>query len=119
MNVRVLSHGEYKLLDQIPKELLSDPDPARTIAIAALEGDELLGCAFLVVLPHIEGIWVKPEHQKGIVAKRIEEVLVEHSKRVLGIDRIFAYAFTDQIASYLERVGYKRIPVTLYEKEAV
>jgi RimJ/RimL family protein N-acetyltransferase len=119
VQIRTLEPHEFHLLDQVPSGMLSGTDPDRCFAVGALEGDKLIGCALLVVLPHIEGIWVDPEHRNGLTAAGLEKSLVRWSHEVLGIEKIFAYAFTDQIAGYLERIGYKRIPVTLYEKETV
>jgi N-acetylglutamate synthase-like GNAT family acetyltransferase len=103
------------LLDQVPGGLLEGTDLDKCLGVAAVEDGKLLGCAFLVALPHIEGIWVREDKRGSPLANQMMEHLKDRA-RDIGIDRIFAYAFNEKIADYLGRIGYHFV-ASAYEKE--
>lgn len=52
-----------------------DPSTAR-IAVVENEAGQIVGCWALVWLPHVEGVWVHPDHQKkGSVARRLWQLM--------------------------------------------
>jgi len=68
-------------------------------------------------LPHIEGTWVREDLRSGRVGFRLVK-LVEQFLSYIG--RSYAWAFvseaTPEYAEYMERMGYIRVPVTVWTK---
>lgn len=115
IDVSILHHEDYdEILGQAPDRAV--PDPAYTVAAAAVDGNgELVGRCFLVVLSHIEAPWIREDHRGGTLLKRLESLLVEYGEE-FGIGKVFAFAGSPKLANYLERLGYTKSDLTVYEK---
>lgn len=92
------------------------PDPRYSIALIAKGGDEVIGRVFLVAPVHVEGPWVSPLWRGSPVGKRLLDE-VERQAKELKVSKVIAYARDEQIENYLSRLGYKRMPLTVWEKE--
>jgi len=93
--------------------------PADTVGVLAIEdGKAVVGQTAVLNLPIIEGTIVA-EEKRGTpllfrLIKRVEELYLE-----LGKTYSWAMAATPEVEAYLERLGYSKVPVTLYTKNLV
>jgi N-acetylglutamate synthase-like GNAT family acetyltransferase len=93
--------------------------PVDTFGVLAIEGGEkVVGQTAILNLPVIEGTIVVDE-KKGTtllyrLIKRVEELY-----RELGKTHAWAMAAEPEVEDYLERLGYHKVPVTLYTKELI
>lgn len=100
-----------------------DPDgvqwPNDSIVVVAKNGDEKIkGRSAIIQLPHIEGTWVDESLRGTTLAFRlvaeVEKILKENS-------RTHAWAFIEEsrpeVISYMERIGYKKMPFILMSRE--
>jgi len=94
--------------------------PAESIAVVARDAGETQGISVLIPLLHIEGTWVSEKKRGSFVLVRLIE-RVEEIVRSAGRSHVFAFADERQpeVAGYLERLGYVRMPFHVYSKELV
>lgn len=107
-------------VEEIPGALAVDgavfPDGA--IVIGAFNGDgKIVGRTALMAIAHIEGTWVAEELRGGFVAAR----LVRKAEQTLAENGFTsALAFTPdenpKVGEYLNRVGYTRLPLSVWQK---
>jgi len=92
--------------------------PPEFTVLAAFDDKGLAGRTTVVTVPHIEGTWVREDLRKT----RIGYVMfkeMENFVRSLGRTHTLAYAYDEQpeVADYLARLGYERLPLTIWAKD--
>lgn len=113
--VRVLDPEEYDLLRQVPDGFM--PDPENSVAVVALDDSgRLAGRMTVVVIPHLEGTWVREDFRGGTVAFRMEKAVIERM-RELGPKKLLAFVVDETHEGYMERLGYRKLQMTVWEKE--
>jgi N-acetylglutamate synthase-like GNAT family acetyltransferase len=91
--------------------------PIDTIGVLAIEDDKsVVGQTAIINLPVIEGTIVAEERRGTTLLYRLIK-RVEELYRELGKSHSWAMAASPEVESYLERLGYQKVPVTLYTKE--
>lgn len=113
---------EYKLITGIELNLVDisgkNDWPWDTFAVVAVEDGKVVGQSAILNLPCIEGTTVVEEKRGGSLAFRLIQKVEELYK---SLDKPSAVAMvsetTPEVATYMERIGYKRVPVTVYVKE--
>lgn len=115
MEFRVLNGTEARAADPQGQEW-----PDNTEAIIAVEDEKVVGFTAWLFLPHIEGTFVVPEKRHTSLGFR----LVRNMEQLLAarnISHSFAYAYDRQpeVSDYLERLGYEKIPVSVWIKPLV
>ena len=111
--IRKLRDAEYPLLKGIEEGFC--PDPASSLAIVAEAEGKIVGRMLLVAPAHIEGTWVAEEFRNGTTGIRMMKKM-EAEARNLGLPKLFCFAEDWKIEEYLERLGYSRCKVTVWEK---
>lgn len=108
-------------LEEFP--LASGPEnviwPSNAVILGAWRGEKLVGRIGLVVLPHIEGLWVDPaERGVGDIARALHSE-IENASRELGREFIFAFVPENLpgMAGHLSRAEYEKLPIELYGKK--
>lgn len=91
------------------------PNADHSVALVAEDDKNLIGRIFLISPVHIEGPHVEPDYRGSTVFKRLV-VAAEEKARAEGINKVFCFAKDDQMADYIERLGYKPSQLTVYEK---
>lgn len=109
-----LHPSEFDLLESVDDGFI--PDRNHSVAMVARNEHHIIGRVFLMSPCHVEGIFVERQWRNGTVMKRLVEA-VELEARAEGISKIFCFAKDDQMADYIERLGYKPSQLTVYEKE--
>lgn len=99
-----------------------DPDkiewPDDTIVVYAREGEKIVGRSTIMQIPHIEGTWVDEQHRRSTLAPRlvakVESIMKQANKKAS-----FAFIQNSQpeVAGYMERIGYARMPLEVFSKE--
>jgi N-acetylglutamate synthase-like GNAT family acetyltransferase len=112
--IRKLADAEYDLLLKIEEGYR--PDPASSIAVVAESDGEIVGRMLLVAPAHIEGTWIKEKFRHGTTGIRMIRFMEAEAKK-LGLPKIFSYADSCKTEDYLERLGYTRCRLTVWEKE--
>jgi N-acetylglutamate synthase-like GNAT family acetyltransferase len=115
VKVRRLEPGEWDLLHGVDDGF--SPDPKASIAVCAFnESGDIIGRIFLVAPVHVEGIFIDRQWRNtGLMKKLVERIEDEASKE--GLKKVLAFAKDDEMADYIQRLGYDATPVRLYVKE--
>lgn len=114
IEVKRLASDEYEILSTVQEGYCPDPD--NSIAVIARNEGKILGRVLLIRPFHIEGTWIDEEYRKSSVGYRMF-MHIEREARTMGHTRIFSYAPNEEIEGYLERLGYKKLPVTVWAKD--
>lgn len=114
MIIRVLPPNEYPRLAAVEEGYV--PDPNNAVVLVAEEDGEIVGRWFLVVMPHVEGIWIRPDKRGGTLGYRLEKAMCTEAKDA-GLERILAFADNDTHVDYMTRLGWKKLPFTVMTKE--
>jgi hypothetical protein len=79
-------------------------DPSTTrIAVVESEQGEILGCWALVWLPHVEGVWIRPDHQKKTSVARKLWRLMHGFVREAQRSTVITGAQRDDVAALLTK----------------
>lgn len=113
IEIRKLNPSEFGVLNHFADGYV--PNPQHSIALVADNEHHIIGRIFLVAPIHIEGIHIDPPWRNGIVMKQLVDA-VEIEARAEGVSKLFCFAKDDQMANYIERLGYKPSQLTVYEK---
>lgn len=99
--------------NELPKPT---PPPDCSVAVVAHDDEgKLIGTMYLVSPAHLEGAWVDFSKRGGWVLHRLVNKAEELSKKA-KLSKLFAYAVDAKMENYLERLGYKKTPMTVWEK---
>lgn len=115
MQVRLLKPNEYELLKQAPDKFV--PDPRLSLVVAATSGDKLIGRICVLPVCHVEGAWIKRKHRGNTIGFRMHKKLSEEASRLWNLGKLIAFAVDSEMEDYLNRLGYKKSPMTVWEKE--
>lgn len=94
--------------------------PDESVVCLAIEGERVVGHSSILATNLIEGTVIVSDKQSGSLAFRLVRHMEELMKKG-GNEAAFAFAPDEnpEIGDYLSRVGYVRLPVTLYLKKLV
>ena len=109
-----LEKSEFPILRTIEEGYC--PDPNSSIALIAKDGDEIVARMLLIAPAHIEGTWIKESHRGGAIFFRLMSQMEICAKRA-GMKKVFAYIAAPEIEDYVGRLGYSRVPVTVWGKD--
>lgn len=113
IEIRRLHPSEFDLLKGYADGFC--PDAEKSVALVAENDTHIIGRIFLMAPVHIEGPHVDRAWRGGTVFKRLVDA-IEIEARAEGISKVFCFAKDDQMADYIERLGYKPSQLTVYEK---
>jgi GNAT superfamily N-acetyltransferase len=114
MDIRRLDAEEFEQLQEIADGWCPDPQVSR--AGVAIDGERTVARVFIVAPVHIEGPWIAEEYRHGTLAARLVK-WAERQAREVGVQKLFAYGANAEIEGYLERLGFKKQPLTVWAKE--
>ena len=112
MVIESVSPERYPMLQDIADGFV--PNPATSKALIAKENGEVVGRVFLLAPAHVEGIWVRDDKRSTPLGKQLMEAAESEAKQS-GITRLMAYGVSET-ESYLERLGYSKMPLTVWGK---
>lgn len=92
------------------------PDPERSIAVVARNESGIIGRIFIVAPAHVEGVFIQQHWRGGPLLKQLVQA-AELEAKCEGIGQLMVYAKDEQMASYIERLGYRKTPYTVWEKK--
>ena len=101
----------------LPRETHDEllPTPDQCVAVIAVDKRIPIGRAFLVSVVHVEGIWIeKSKRNKGVMSLLVEGV--ESEARRMNLKTVFAYAVDLVMEDYIERLGYEKLPWSVWRK---
>ena len=116
MTTRFLPPDEWHKLEGTPFGPLREQMSPETTQLLVVEDDlgVVVGTWAVVILPHLEGFWVHPDHQgKAGVAKNLLREMFRHLKAA-GLPQILTHAPQSTVAGFLERLGAKPIQGSAY-----
>ena len=79
-------------------------------------GKEIVARTMLIRPFHVEGTWIAESFRHGTTGFRLLRKLEEEARKA-GLTKMLAYAGEKRIEDYLERIGYKKSVLTVWEKE--
>lgn len=94
--------------------------PPDAVVIYAIDDQGIAGRTAWIELGHIEGTEVREDKRGSSLAARLVAML-EQKLREHGRSHIFAFIEDDkpEVASYMERFGYTKFPVTVWAKKLI
>jgi N-acetylglutamate synthase-like GNAT family acetyltransferase len=113
IEIRRLEASQYDVLPNIADGYC--PEPAKSIVVIAANESKIIGRIMLLTPAHIEAIFIEPAWRNGIVMNMLVDA-IELEARAEGIVKVLAYAADSQMENYIERFGYKKLPLTVWEK---
>jgi len=115
MQIEVVTGTEMRDIAQ--PDGIEWPDDSLHVISRDTDG-QLIARMSLVAVPHVEGTWID-ESLRGSTAGARLLARMEQEVKDLGRTHLFAFVKHDDedIASYLERCGYKKYPLWVYAKE--
>jgi hypothetical protein len=122
MKFGFVTPDEAKLIEdkKLPQEQRVAWPPDSTILYGLDENDEVMARMGLVILPHIEGTWIREDRRNGLTATRL---ISQMEKFLIETQRRGAFSFVedsnDEVKSYMERLGYSELPLKVYFKSLV
>lgn len=114
IQVRELEKSEYGKLAGISEGYIPPKDAS--LVLVAEENGEIVGRMFLLFPAHIEGTWVKEGSRNGWVGWNLVGAM-QRKAASLGLKKLLAFAADGKIEDYLERLGFKRQPLSIWGKE--
>ena len=109
VKLRVLSEDEYSLIENHPFLTAGIPHPEFSRIVVAEQKGEIVGFHMLVMVPHLEPIWVAPEYRGTTLAVR----LWNRTLQLLDDLRLkVSYCFSERpdTDEYLTRLGLRQLP---------
>lgn len=112
IDFRAMDGSEARAIDP---EGVQWPDGA--IVLYAVEDEEIVGRQAYLLFPHLEGAWVRGDKRGTSLAFRLVREM-EKTVAETGYPAVFAYALDThpEVAGYLERMGYSKLPLTVWTK---
>lgn len=111
--IRRLPAEEYPRLKTVHEGFCPPADIS--MVFVAEEDGEIVGRSMLLSPFHVEGPWVDESKRGTTLAFRLVRE-TETAAKSMGHSKILAYAVNAQIENYLSRMGYARVPMTVWEK---
>jgi predicted N-acetyltransferase YhbS len=113
VNIRKLKFEEYDMLKDVFEGFVP---PKNSIAMIAEDEGRIVGRVFLVEPVHVEGPWVAESHRGGTVGARLMQSAEKQLKEI-GLSKVMAFGSDEVLENYLQRLGYKRLDLSVWEKE--
>lgn len=114
IEIRRLHPSEFDLLSEVDDGFT--PDPGKSIALVAQNSGGIVGRIFLVAPSHVEGPFIEKAWRGGLLFKRLVDA-IEIEARAEGVKKIMAYAANIEMENYILRLGYKKLPMSVWAKE--
>ena len=113
ITVERLHPSEFDLLEKFADGFRPDPD--RSVVIVARNEAGIIGRSCIIAPAHIEGTHIEERYRGGTLLKQLIQC-VEVEAKAEGISQLLAYSDNCQVDDYLERLGYKQMRLTVWEK---
>lgn len=111
MKVRFLPQSEWsaKLADTPWAGVVAPPETTDLLIVEDDAGD-VIGTWSVVILPHLEGFWVRPDHRfKAAVVKTLLSSMFDHLRRA-GVTEVLTHAPGEAVDGFLTRLGGRALP---------
>jgi len=89
----------------------------KSIVVVAKSGEEIIGRLMLLSPAHVEGAWIDERFRGGRLLKRMMDEMESQAKHE-GLAKLMAYGHSIN-EDYLERLGFVKRPLTVWEKRLV
>jgi N-acetylglutamate synthase-like GNAT family acetyltransferase len=115
MQVRVLPIDEWERLDGTELETVYPIVPPGMADFVVVEDQgRIVGCWGLLVLPHVDGLWVHPDYRRGAVVQRRLLQGMRAAGQARGFTRAITTALEADVAALIEKWRGERLPGTHY-----
>ena len=116
MVTRLLRADEWHRISETPLafEVWRHLDPSSVQIIIVEDGDAIIACWATMACRHVEGFWVRPDHQKRGGTLRRLFVGMRELLTGLGASTVLTQAETPEVAALLEDAGATRMKGTSY-----
>lgn len=116
MIARILAPEEWSKLEHLDLAGLLPYTEPQNIAICVVEdeGGKVIACLAALQVTHLEGVWIAPEHRRrgGVLRSLLRQAFALPAAR--KEQWAFGTAATEEMTTYLARLGGVQIPVTLH-----
>lgn len=111
MTARVLPIAEWERLNGTELETVYPIVPPGMADFLVVEaGDQVVGTWGLLMLPHLEGLWVHPDHRRGTVVQRALLRGMRTVAAARGFDRAITTAVTDDVTQLITKAHGTPLP---------
>lgn len=115
MTSRILPPAEWPCLAGTEAEKLWPLLDARRSAVVVVEdGTQIVGCHVILWVPHVECLWIHPDHRgKSSVGRRLWGAVTK-ALQSMGVHGVVTGCDSDAVRGLLEHVGATKIPAEHY-----
>ncbi len=113
MLVRILDPRSFHRLRGLWENDDWIPDPAIAKVVVAEVDGKIIGFWVAQVVCHLEPIWIRPAERNKTVAGALWKKMQAVTEKVT---RIYAFSDTREIDDYLERLGFKHMNLSIFER---
>lgn len=110
MTSRILPPSEYDRLADTYLAPLRGCFPAQTSVIVVEDGAQIVGTWALMLVPHVEGVWVHPAHAGKAAVVRHLVTAMRREARAWGVSRLVTAAVDDRVRDLLAHLGAEQLP---------
>jgi hypothetical protein len=115
IKVRELPAKEYHRLAGLPIAA-GNPDPTRCqILVAENEAGEIVGTFGVLLVPLLEGLWVREDYRKTTTFGRLWNGMQQFLKRC-GFEHVAGFVETADMKNLAEKAGFTTLEGTLCHK---
>lgn len=106
---------EMNRFAKLPEETIELP--SEFAVFAAFDDQGLAARTSVVMIPHIEGTWVREDLRNGSLGIRLIK-MVENGTKETGRGAVYAFAeqTDDKVNDYMQRMGYEKQPLNVWIK---
>lgn len=108
ITTRVLPPDEYHKLGGLPISSLQPPDPTRCQIVVVEDGTEIVGTMAVIVLPILEGVWVKEDYRKTAAFGRLWKGMQKLLK-TMDIHSVAGFVQTPEMVALAATAGFDRM----------
>lgn len=113
VEIERLKPSEFHLLARLGDGYT--PHPTRSVVVVAKNKLGLIGRCCLVSPAHVEGVYIDPLYRSSMVMKKLVDA-TEDEARAEGVNKLLVFAHGEEMESYIGRLGYSKMPLTVWEK---
>lgn len=110
MTSRILPSSEWARLNGTEAETLWPTlDPAHAQILVVEDGDAILGCWTLLLVPHVECLWIAPDERARVsVARRLWTGMQKLTQQI-GAEYVWTAAVADPVKGLLSHAKARKL----------
>ncbi len=111
MTTRLLPPSEWpRLIGTEAETLWPTLDPMQAQILVVEEGDQILGCWTLMLVPHVECLWIHPQERSRVSVARRLWIGMRALASQIGARGVWTAAVDDPVRGLLDHADARKLP---------